>query len=120
MATTSSNLDFSEFDNLFSGMNVVENPSNATMEAQIANEQNVTAQPVQAGTNGIQIQNVNAPINPALIQSGQAKMQQIFVEMNNLFVERDVLIKLMQLAVVTGTNLLMLGPPGTARFDINA
>ena len=116
MASASSNLDFSGFDDLFKDMGVSESPSNAAMEASIANEQNVTAQPVQV--DGIQIQNVNAPINPALVQSGQVKMQQIFVEMNNLFVERDTLIKLMQLAVVTGTNLLMLGPPGTAKSAI--
>lgn len=114
---SASNLDFSGFDDLFKDMGVT-GASDTTMEAQIANEQNVTAQPVQAVASDIQIQNVNAPINPALVQSGQAKMQQIFVEMNNLFVERDTLIKLMQLAIVTGTNLLMLGPPGTAKSQI--
>lgn len=105
------NLDFTEFDGLFDNMGVQETPVTPTQTA-----------PVQevAPSNGIQIENVNAPINPATLQSAQAKMQQICVEMNNLFVERDELIRIMLLAVTTGTNLLMLGPPGTARVDINA
>lgn len=113
----STNLDLSEFDGLFDDIS-----PNTTLEAakaSLASENGVTAQPV-AENEGIEIAHVNAPINPAVLQSAQAKMQQIFIEMNNLFVERDELIKLMELAVVTGTNLLMLGPPGTARVDIIA
>lgn len=110
------NLDLSEFDGLFDDIGV--EPSTQTDAAQIANEKNVTAKPIQPESTGIQIQNVNAPVNPATLQSAQAKMQQIFVEMNNLFVERDELIKLMELAITTGTNLLMLGPPGTAKSKI--
>ena len=103
------NLDFTEFDGLFDNIEI---------------ETSAPAQPVavakpetneKASNTNIQIENVNAPINPGVIQSAQAKMQQIFIEMNNLFVERDELIKLMQLAITTGTNLLMLGPPGTAK-----
>ena len=107
-----SNLDLSEFDGLFDDI-----PVSSTLEATkatLATENGVTAQPV-AATEDIDIRQVNAPINPAVLQSAQAKMQQIFIEMNNLFVERDELIRLMELAVVTGTNLLMLGPPGTAK-----
>ena len=87
-------------------------------EQQLNNEKNVTAKPVPASTETVSIAPVNAPLNPAVLQSAQAKMSQIFVEMNNLFVERDELIKLMELAIVTGTNLLMLGPPGTAKSAI--
>lgn len=107
-------LDLSEFDDLFSDV-VMPTTSNQANDIQIMNEKNVTAQPVQVNTTNIQIQNVNAPVNPSMLQSAQAKMQQIAVEMNNLFVERDELIKLMQLAIATGTNLLMLGPPGTGK-----
>lgn len=107
------NLDFTEFDGLFDNIG-------ETVSAPAQTVTNTIANPVQEMTAGIQIENVNAPINPATLQAAQAKMQQIFVEMNNLFVERDELIKLMLLAVTTGTNLLMLGPPGTARVDINA
>ena len=107
------NLDFSDFDDMFADMGL----EKAT-EQQLNNEKNVTAKPVPASTETVSITPVNAPLNPAVLQSAQAKMSQIFVEMNNLFVERDELIKLMELAIVTGTNLLMLGPPGTAKSAI--
>ena len=107
------NLDFSDFDDMFADMGL----EKAT-EQQLNNEKNVTAKPVLASTETVSIAPVNAPLNPAVLQSAQAKMSQIFVEMNNLFVERDELIKLMELAIVTGTNLLMLGPPGTAKSAI--
>lgn len=104
------NLDFSDFDDMFSDMG---------LDAQQLNnsEKNITAKPV-AATETVNITPVNAPLNPSMLQSAQAKMSQIFVEMNNIFVERDELIKLMELAIVTGTNLLMLGPPGTAKSAI--
>lgn len=105
------NLDFSEFDGLFDD---IKTPAKETAQVEA---KPVAAEPVKADT-GIQIENVNAPINPAMLQSAQAKMQQIYVEMNNLFVERDELVKIMQLAIATGTNLLMLGPPGTAKSAI--
>ena len=109
------NIDFSEFDSLFGDTTTTEtvkeeNTNTATPVASIAEE------PKEE----IVIENVNAPLNPAMLQSAQAKMQQIAVEMNNLFVERDDLIKIMLLAITTGTNCLLLGPPGTARLDINA
>ena len=107
------NLDFSDFDDMFADMGL----EKAT-EQQLNNEKNVTAKPVPVSTETVSIAPVNAPLNPAVLQSAQAKMSQIFVEMNNLFVERDELIKLMELAIVTGTNLLMLGPPGTAKSAI--
>ena len=104
------NLDFSDFDDMFADMGL----EKAT-EQQLNNEKNVTVKPVSASTETVSIAPVNAPLNPAVLQSAQAKMSQIFVEMNNLFVERDELIKLMELAIVTGTNLLMLGPPGSGK-----
>ena len=107
------NLDFSDFDDMFADMGL----EKAT-EQQLNNEKNVTVKPVSTSTETVSITPVNAPLNPAVLQSAQAKMSQIFVEMNNLFVERDELIKLMELAIVTGTNLLMLGPPGTAKSAI--
>ena len=103
------NLDFTEFMGMFDGIG----EDNSTPTQVTKNEETETL-----STPSIQIENINAPINPAIIQSGQAKMQQISVEMNNLFVERDELIRLMLLSITTGTNLLMLGPPGTAKSAI--
>ena len=110
------NLDFSEFDALFTGNNTEEAPQANTQE--LANEKNVKVTPTKVINESIQITNVNAPINPSVLQSAQAKMQQISVEMNQLFVERDELIKLMMLAITTGTNLLMLGPPGSGKSAV--
>lgn len=110
----SKGLDFTEFDDIFGDIG-----NNAGQEAVPAPQATATIPtPAAQPQAPFDIQQVNAPINPAMLQSAQAKMQQIGVEMNNLFVERDDLIRLMQLAVVTGTNLLMLGPPGTAKSGI--
>lgn len=105
------NLDFSEFDSLFGDVAT----ETATKETPIAPVAPATA-PI--AKEEIVIENTNTPINPSMLQSAQAKMQQIGVEMNNLFVERDELVRIMQLAITTGTNLLMLGPPGTAKSAI--
>lgn len=110
----STNLDFSDLDNFFESMGQA--PA-SNVEASIAAEKNVTAKP-EKEENGFNIQQVNAPLNVNVLQSAQAKMAQIGLEMNQLFVERDELVKLMLLAITTGTNLLMLGPPGTAKSAI--
>ena len=108
----SSKIDFSEFDGLFDNMT-------ATPAAKpIIPEAPVTAIP--ATEESVSTMQVNASLDANVLQSAQAKISQIGLEMNQLFVERDELVKIMLLAVTTGTNLLMLGPPGTARFDICA
>lgn len=112
-----SNLDFSELDDMFNDIGL----ATGTTEQQISNEKGVTAKPVMDKTtdNGVvNISQANPSGNISLVQSGQAKMAQISVEMNNLFVERKELIRLMQLAIVTGTNCLMLGEPGTGKSAI--
>jgi MoxR-like ATPase len=102
-----SNIDFSDLDNLFEGLE--EQPVVEKKENEKKPKAKETVQVAEAPTGAAAI---------GLLQSGQAKMDRIGVEMNNLFVERDQLVKLMQLALVTGTNLLMLGPPGTAKSQI--
>lgn len=112
------NLDFSDLDDLFGTPAQAAPATNtATVGAPKATTEPAQA-PVAAPTEQISITQVNAPIDPAMLQNAQAKMARIAVEMNNMFVERDDLIKLMMLAVTTGTNLLMLGPPGTAKSAI--
>ena len=106
-----SNLNLSEFDALFGNLSV---PSSSTQEnvAKPVNENKTNAT-----TNAnVEVVNTNNTSNfDTLLHSAQVKMQQISVEMNNEFVERDKLINLMLLAITTGTNLLMLGPPGTGK-----
>ena len=110
------NLDFSEFDALFTENTTVE--AQQTNSQELVNEKNVKVTPTKVVDESMQIENVNAPVNPSVLQSAQVKMQQISVEMNQLFVERDELIKLMMLAITTGTNLLMLGPPGSGKSAV--
>lgn len=101
-------IDFSDLDNLF---------GNETLQEQVKPQIKETPKPVvlpeQITTNQL-----GPIIDPLVLQTAQAKMSQIAVEMNNTFVEREELIKLMMLAITTGTNLLMLGPPGTAKSAI--
>ncbi len=47
------------------------------------------------------------------------KLNAIKNELNNEFVERQDLIEIMLLAIATGSNLLMLGDPGTAKSKIS-
>lgn len=113
------NLDFSDLDDLFGtpGTPACQETLATSVAPGVATPaQETTTAPVEK----INITQVNAPIDPTILQNAQAKMARIAVEMNNMFVERDDLIRLMILAVTTGTNLLMLGPPGTARVDIIA
>lgn len=103
-------IDFSEFDGLFDNMTM-----NGT-EASVKAETNVTAKPTVEES--FSVKQVNAPLSVNVLQSAQAKISQISLELNQLFVERDELVKIMLLAVTTGSNLLMLGPPGTAKSNI--
>lgn len=103
-------IDFSEFDGLFDNMTM--NGAEASVKA----ETNVTAKPT--AEESFSVKQVNAPLNVNVLQSAQAKISQISLELNQLFVERDELVKIMLLAVTTGSNLLMLGPPGTAKSNI--
>lgn len=100
-------IDFSDLDDLFG--NAPEQPTAAIPTVAPAVEE-----PVEQ----ISVNQLGTGIDQAVLQTAQAKMSQITVEMNNAFVEREELIKLMMLAITTGTNLLMLGPPGTAKSAI--
>lgn len=105
-------LDFSGMNDLFEGFGEKTDglANNNNSEAGVTAKPKAAAAPVITPTkNGV---------DPGLLQSAQAHMQQIGVELNNLFVERDDLVRIMQLAIATGTNLLMLGNPGTAKSDI--
>lgn len=56
--------------------------------------------------------------NNTSLQAAQEKIVNIKAELNQLFIEREELINIMLLAVSTGTNLLMLGKPGTGKTNI--
>ena len=104
--------DFSQFDNIFGDTNQDTNTTSTVATT--------TAEPTNNSTEEITVMSSDSLNNISILQSAQTKMSQIGVELNQDFVERDELIKIMLLAIATGTNLLMLGPPGIARVDIIA
>ena len=99
--------DFSQFDNIFGDTNQDTNTASTVATA--------TAEPTNNPTEEITVMSSDSSNNISILQSAQTKMSQIGVELNQDFVERDELIKIMLLAIATGTNLLMLGPPGTGK-----
>lgn len=54
----------------------------------------------------------------ALAASGVTKLHNIEIEINNLFVERDGVIKDLIRALTVGHHMLLLGPPGTAKSKL--
>ena len=107
---SSAALDFNSIENMFDDMF-------ATTESQketVVNEQKelTTEEAEQLEGKVENISNVN-------ISTALSKLANIEMELNNQFVERSELIKIMILAVVTNSNLLMLGPPGTAKSQIS-
>ena len=100
---------FGDFDSLFGELS---NPANNIVEA----KQEKVTQPVATATTGsVTIQSVN---NSQIIKDAQAKISMIRSEMNDLFMEREVVIDCMLYALVSGQSLLMLGPPGTGKSKI--
>jgi len=100
------------FDELFSGLNLDSSNTNTTTTTITQTQPQIVAKPK---TEEAKMNDTN---KSSLLQSAQDKMQRIAAELNDSYVERDVLINLMQIAIATGTNLLMLGPPGTAKSQI--
>ena len=103
-------LNFGSMDNFFDNMFSEE----STPTIQNAPEQKeLTEEEVkELGDNVENISNVD-------VQSVLNKLNNIESELNNEFVERSELIKIMLLSIVTNSNLLMLGPPGTAKTLIS-
>lgn len=99
---------FEGFEDLFSDL------GNSTNN-EIKQEKGVTAKPVPSKEN-ITIENTG---NAALVSSAQAKLNMIKKEMNDLIVERDVVIDCMLYALVSGQSLLLLGLPGTGKSYIS-
>ena len=116
MASTIPDLDslFADFSDIDFG----NAPSQPTGTGASTKEVNTKSVKTGANDSQVKISTVNDKTDPGILQSAQAKMQRISAEINNLFVEREELVKIMMLSICTGTNLLMLGPPGTAKSAI--
>lgn len=109
---SSAALNFDGLDSMFDDM--------FTPVPQKTVEENKTEQKELTAEETQKLQGKVENISSVNIDTALSKLTNIEVELNNEFVERNELIKIMLLSVVTSSNLLMLGPPGTARVDIIA
>lgn len=109
---SSAALDFGSLDSMFDNM-FAPAPTNTVTPVQAPVQKELTSEEAETlGNFAENISNVN-------ISTALSKLTNIEAELNNEFVERSDLIKIMLLSVVTSSNLLMLGPPGTAKSLIS-
>lgn len=94
-------IDFSQFDSMFKDMVPVSSSEPAK-------------ETVKEESPGIEFVEVKKEENEVL-NSAQSKLSQIESELNQLFVERNDVIKLLLLGLVTGSNSVLLGPPGCGK-----
>ena len=111
---TSSALNMNTFDDMFSDMFQQEEAAEMSNEQQPVSEEE-QKDLVNNGNVEVISKNVN---NASNIDNIVDKLNIIEQEMANEFVEREELIKTMLLSLVSSSNLLMLGPPGTAKSKI--
>lgn len=108
---SSAALNFDGIDSMFDDM-FAPTPQK-TVEGNKTEQKEITTEEAKELQGKVEnISNVN-------IDTALSKLTNIEVELNNEFVERNELIKIMLLSVVTSSNLLMLGPPGTAKSAIS-
>ena len=110
MENTSSALNFDSFDDFFNNMGMEEEKKASEEKKKVVKEKPaiVTEQKEEPEN-----------ISSISLQSVTSKFVSIENELNNEFMERRDLIKIMMLSLVTGSNLLMLGDPGTAKSLIS-
>lgn len=106
---SSAALSFDNLGSMFDNMFETNNQTTVVEEQQKEMTQEETQ--ALAGTTE-NISNVN-------VQTALSKLSNIEMELNNEFVERQELIKIMILSIISNSNLLMLGPPGTAKSKIS-
>ena len=98
--------DFSYYDGMFDDLNIETEASVTPAKQENKKEENEVVKVEK---------NITPTQNMATLQTAQAKLSQIKTEINYKFMERDTLVDLMVLALVSGSNLLMLGKPGTGK-----
>ncbi len=109
---SSAALDFGSLDSMFD--NMFAQPTPAPTATEVNTEQKELTSEETQSLEG-KVENIST-LN---LDSALKKLNNIETELNNEFVERSELIKIMLLSVVTSSNLLMLGPPGTAKSLIS-
>ena len=109
VSTSSAALNFNNLDSMFDNMFSVQEETKPAVE-----QEEITKEEEKVLTDK-KVENISNTNVDAII----AKLNNIENELNNEFVERSELVKIMILAIVTNSNLLMLGPPGTAKTKIS-
>lgn len=105
------------FDNMFDSMfeDMYNNKQEETTNVEQEQEQLTDEEVQKLKENQVNVENTsNVDVTVAV-----EKLKKIEEELNNDFVEREELIKIMLLAMITNSNLLMLGPPGTGKSKIS-
>lgn len=104
------NIDFSEIDSILDNMlGESENVTKVNVVSEPQKEQQATA---NKSNDEVKIVDIN---NDTLIKAAQDKVSKICSEMNSMFMEREDLVNLIMVSLISKTNLLMLGNPGTAK-----
>ena len=111
------NFDF-DFDNMFSELDnnnknetvVVEETKSTSVATETISTEQKVADSVEKQMNSFDM--------AKRLTVAVEKINRIGAELNNEFVEREDVIKLLQLAIISKTNALLLGPPGTAKTKI--
>lgn len=101
------NIDFSEIDNILDSM--LEDGNVTKVNVATVDTQNSEATETKEE---VKIIDSN---DETLIKNAQAKLEQIKSEINAMFMERTELTELIMISLISKTNLLMLGNPGTAK-----
>lgn len=109
VSTSSAALNFNNLDSMFDNMFGSPEETKPVVE-----QEEITKEEEKVLTEK-KVENISNTNVDAII----AKLNNIENELNNEFVERSELVKIMILAIVTNSNLLMLGPPGTAKTKIS-
>lgn len=109
MDSTAQAMDFSSLDNMFGDMF-----QNDEQPVKTQPEQKEIPKEEEEELKAKNVENISEVDKDKAID----KLNNITIELNNDFQEREELINNMELALVTGANLLMLGDPGTGKSKI--
>lgn len=85
----------------------------------MANKNDENAATTQVQEQAVTFNDTPTPMqNKNILDEARIKIDKIRTELNDEFMERDVVIDLLLLSVITGSNMVMLGPPGTGKSMI--
>ena len=109
-------LNFEDVDSMFDNFSFASSKSNAATQQQTA----VTTQQANDlfSSNVVIKEEMSEADRMGLLQSAQTKMGLIGTELGDMFMERTDVIRNLQLSLITQSNCLLYGAPGTAKSQI--